>query len=477
MFMNRRKELLKLAREPEALVDFAIELEARVRQLESVVKELKEQLAKNSRNSGKPPSSDGLAKPKPKPKSLRSKSGKKPGGQNGHTGRTLQKVAEPDHTVLHQLNKCPCGHCRGRSLRKEPILDYEKRQVFELPKKLLEVTEHCAEIKRCPVSGEVVRAQFPPEVRAPAQYGPRFKAVQSYLNIEHLIPFDRLGRLVQDIFGQPLSEATVVSANQRIYHHLQEFEMDLVERLVGEALVHFDESGVRVAGKLHWLHVASTAELTFYGIHPKRGKKAMDQFGILPRFQGWAMHDHFASYLSYENCIHAFCNEHHLRELKFQAEENGESWAAELSDFLLCQKKWREQFGLPSDRKFDNILDKYHAILAKGRKRHPRRKTRAAQSKAASLLDRLEDYDLCVLAFLLDLNVPFTNNQGEQDIRMIKTRQKISGGFRTLSGAWIFARIRSYVSTCRKQGRNILQALEVAYLGGPIMVGGPAGGP
>jgi transposase len=258
---------------------------------------------------------------------------------------------------------------------------------------------------------------------------------------------------------------------------LQPFEEAVVERLVSEPLVHLDESGVRVSSKLHWLHVACTDQLTFYGIHSSRGSDAMDLFNIVPRLRGWVMHDHMKAYLVYEECFHAFCNEHHLRELKFQSEVNGEAWAEELSQFLLRQKKCREEQGLPSEWKFKKILNEYHLILAKGRKKHPRQQGRGAQSKAANLLNRLEKFDLCILAFLIDVNVPFTNNQAEQDIRMIKIRQKISGGFRTLHGAQVFARIRSYISTCRKQGRNILEALERAFLRDPFIPDCPATGP
>ena len=474
--MSRRQEILALAKKGLArLVDLVLGLEAEVRTLRAQLQELQNRLAQNSRNSGKPPSTDGLNKPPPK--SLRTQSRRPRGGQPGHPGRTLEQVAQPDHTLTHRLGRCPCGQCRGGSLHREPVVDYERRQVFELPPKLLVVTEHRAEIKRCPVSGLLIRAPFPENVRAPAQYGPRFKGVQVYLNTEHFLPFDRLSRLVEDIFGQPLSEATVVCANERVYGNLSSFEQDLAERLVQEALLHADESGLRVAGKLHWLHVVCTDQLTFYGVHPKRGTRAMDDFNIIPRSQGWIIHDHFKPYLTYNDCVHAFCNEHHLRELKFQFEENAQAWARELSEFLLYQNQRRAQHGLPGERSFQKILDTYHAILAKGRRKHPRRKGRQAQSKAANLLDRLEGYDLCVLAFLLDSKVPFTNNQAEQDIRMIKIRQKISGGFRTLHGARVFARIRGYISTCRKQGRNILDALQRAYSGAPFMPAAPANGP
>lgn len=481
--MSRRLQLYQLARRClRAIVDLVLRLEARVRQLErelkqwkSRAKELEGRLARNSQNSNKPPSSDGLQKPAPR--SLRQKSGRRPGGQPGHPGRTLQAVAKPDHTVPHRLDRCSCGQCGGVSLVGEPLVDYARRQVFELPRKLLEVWEHQAEMKICPVSGQLVRAAFPEQVRAPAQYGPRFKAVQTYLNVEHFIPYDRLGRLCEDIFGQPLSEATVVSSNEVIYAHLESWETAVAEELVRQPLVHLDESGLRVGCQLHWLHVACTPELTFYGVHRRRGTKAMNFFNIIPRLRGWVMHDHLKAYFTYRDCMHALCNEHHLRELKFQWERQGEAWAEELSQFLLRQKKRSEEGELPGEREFKRILDEYHAILAKGRQRHPRRTDRKAQSKAANLLDRLEVYDLSVLAFLLDPNVPFTNNRGEQDIRMNKVQQKISGCFRTLHGARRFARIRGYISTCRKKGWNILSSLEQAFLGHPLMPNAPPNAP
>ena len=260
-----RRQLLKMARQSlDSIIDLVLRLLAEGRQLRREIKTLSDRLAQNSRNSGKAPSSDGPGKPIPK--SLRAKTGRKPGGQPGHAGQTLQPVAQPDRVIDHSLESCPCGRCQGRSLRGEPVIDYARRQVFDLPVKLLEVTEHRAEIKICPVSGCRVQADFPEEVRAPAQYGARFKTVLTYLNIEHFVPFHRLGRLVEDIFGQPLSEATVVASNERVYDHLEPFQKELAEQLVGAALLHVDESGVRVAGKLHWLHVASTPELTFYGI-------------------------------------------------------------------------------------------------------------------------------------------------------------------------------------------------------------------
>jgi len=485
MRLSRRQQLLALARTAVGkLIDLVLCLEAKLRQahreldaLRRQLKELKARLALNSRNSGKPPSSDGLAKAAPKPKSLRTRTGRRPGGQIGHPGRTLQPVARPDHVRVHRLEGCPCGSCRGRSLAQEPVLGYEKRQIFELPAQPLEVTEHQAEIKCCPVSGRRVTAAFPQGVTAPAQYGPRFKAQMVYFNDEHFIPHQRLTRVCEDLYGQPLSEATVAAANQRAYEHLAPFEQRLVELLPQAPVNGCDESGVRVAKCLHWLHVVSNPWLTFYGVHPKRGVEAMDHFGILPRCTHWLIHDHWKPYFTYHQCLHALCNEHHLRELKFLYEEHQEGWAQEMSAFLLDCLQRRKKLGTLDQRQFKQVQTQYRAILKKGRCRHPRQAQRAAQSKAANLLDRLQDFELHVLAFMVFEEVPFTNNGSERDIRMEKTRQKVSGCFRTLHGAAVFARIRSYISTCRKQGRNILEALEKAIVGDPFIPSAPPAPP
>jgi transposase len=476
MYLKRRQQLFKLARTClSKLIDLLLCLEAEVRELRRQVKELKARLALNSRNSSKPPSSDGLAKPTPK--SLRQKSGRRPGGQPGHAGRTLQPVAQPDHVRVQVLDCCPCGLCRSRCLRQEPVLGHEKRQVFELPQKPLEVTEYQAQIKRCPVSGRLVRAPFPKGVSAPAQYGPRFKAQMVYFNDEHFIPYQRLTRICQDLYGQPLSEATIVAANQRAYEHLASFEQRLEELLPQAPLNHCDESGLRVNKSLYWLHVVSNPWLTFYGVHPKRGAEAMNALGILPRCKNWLMHDHWKPYFTYQSCLHALCNQHHLRELKFLYEEHQEAWAQQMSRFLLDCLQRRKSQGVLDPRQFKKVRTQYRAILKQARRRHPRREGNDAQSKAANLLDRLEDFDLNVLAFTVFEEVPFTNNGAERDIRMEKTRQKISGCFRTLHGARVFARIRSYISTCRKQGRNILDELENAIQAKPFMPALPCRGP
>ncbi len=482
--INRRTELLAEMRlAPEAVADRLVATEQHVQKLLAENKRLlaenlalKERLALNSTNSNKPPSSDGLKKTPVC--HLRVKTGRKPGGQPGHAGHTLKAVEKPDRSTVHPLTTCTCGRCGGVSLKNEPVIDYERRQVFDLPPMRLEVTEHQAEIKRCPISGLNVRAAFPTGVDAPVQYGPHFRGFTLYFFNEQFLPFDRLRKTCLDLFGQPLSLGTLTQTNARAYEALAPVETAIIRGLIQASALHVDESGLRVARRLYWLHVASTDFLTFFGVHGNRGTEAMDALGILPFFRSWLIHDHWKPYYKYE-ALHALCNQHLLRELKFLFEQCGELWAAELSRFLLDWKgDPRTKEGL-DEEVFNEAHRHYKAILLRGRAAHPRRlhgQGRTKQSKATNLLDRLEDYDLSVLAYLIDPNVPFTNNQGEQDIRMIKVKQKISGCFRTLAGAQCFARIRSYLSTCRKQGVNLWDACFQAAIGQPIMPSIPESG-
>jgi transposase len=468
--LTRREELLsQVRRHPAEVVEQLLASEQQVQELLEKVRALEGRLALDSSNSSQPPSSDGLAKASPR--NLRKQTGRKPGGQPGHPGHTLEPVKTPDHQAVHPLHRCPCGQCGGVSLQGQPVLDYERRQVFDLPPLRLEVTEHRAEIKICPVSGLTVKASFPAGVEAPVQYGPNFRGLTLYLFNQQLLPFDRLRQTCLDLFGQPLSLGTVSQTNERAYQALDPVESAIARALIQAPVVNVDESGLRVAGSLHWLHVASTADLTFYGVHDKRGSEAMDALGILPQCRHWLVHDHWKPYYKYD-ALHALCNQHLLRELKFLAEEDHQDWATQLSRFLV---EWKDspitQLGL-DEKQFRAAHTSYKALVRQGRQIHPRRQPgqgRTRQGKAANLLDRLEDYDLCVLAFLIDPQVPFTNNQGEQDIRMIKVKQKISGGFRTLPGAQTFARIRSYLSTCRKQGRNLWDACHQLIIGQPFM--------
>ena len=464
-------------RQPEAVVDQLLASEQKIKKLEEEVRKLKDSQALNSRNSSKPPSSDGLNKPAPC--NLRKKTGRKPGGQPGHKGATLQPADKPDHKVVHSLENCACGLCGGVSLRRQPVLDYESRQVFDLPPLRLEVTEHQAEIKRCPVSGIKVTAPFPPQVTAPVQYGPHFRGLTLYFFNQQFLPFDRLRQSCLDLFGQPLSLGTLTQTHERAYAALEPVERLIIRGIIQAPAVNVDESGLRVAGGLHWLHVACTARFTFYGVHGNRGSEAMDALGVLPHCHKWLVHDHWKPYYKYD-ALHALCNQHLLRELKFLAQEHHQTWADDMSRFLLDWKNNPITAQGLDEVQFKRAHARYKAIARQGRKTHPRRKPgqgRTRQCKAANLLDRLEDYDLCVLAFLVDPNVPFTNNQGEQDIRMCKVKQKISGCFRTLHGAQVFARIRAYLSTSHKQGRNLWEACYQAVTGQPFMPNVSTSGP
>ncbi len=429
-----------------------LDLLERAEVLEDRVKDLETQLSKNSRNSSKPPSSDGYQKPSPK--SLRPVSGKKPGGQPGHEGRTLEKVECPDHVIEHKLERCPES---GIKLSDRDIVGSVSRQVFELPQPRLEVTEHRVYQYRVPGSGRIVQGQFPADVRAPVQYGPRFKSWLVYLGDFQLLPTARIGQMCSDLFGYTVSESTTASARRSCHEHL------------GKAQVlHCDESGLRVKGQLHWMHVAGTVQDTFYHVHPKRGAQVMLAGGILENFGGVMVHDFWKSYFAFTQAQHALCNAHLLRELQAFIDLD-QSWAAAMKTLLLAAHR---DGGSNSLRGWEN---RYNRILGQGyertqqRRRHRKKgqRGRLAQPKAVNLLDRFRDYRQDILRFLENPLVPFTNNLAEQDIRMIKVQQKISGTFRSAHGAQLFARIRSYISTALKRQANVFDSLHNAMIGLP----------
>ena len=454
------------------------ELEAEVAARDARIRELEAQIAQNSRNSHKPPSSDGYQKPKPK--NNRRKSNKQNGGQPNHEGHTLEPVAQPDHIETHSVDTC--SHCQANLAAVEATA-VEKRQVFDLPPVVIEVTEHQAEIKRCPHCGEETKGTFPEGVTSAVQYGPRIQAQASYFNSYQLIPLARTGAIFGDLYGHELSEASILAANQRLEKRIEPVNEQVKAALQAADVVHFDESGLRIEGKLHWLHVASTPTLTHYEAHAKRGREAMDDIDILPHFQGTAVHDHWRSYITYENCDHAFCNSHHLRELRFVHEEHEQPWAEKMGTLLLDIKQAVDQ---ASDHAQDQatsldsntIADfeaRYDEILAQGFAANPpplkphSGRGRPKQSKPKNLLDRLQTYKPQVLAFMYDFRVPFDNNQAERDVRMVKLKQKISGSFRTQAGAQTFCAIRSYISTARKNGQSVIDAISDALDGHPFL--------
>lgn len=447
------------------LIDVVSELSGRVEDLES-------QLAKNSTNSSKPPSSDGLKKPQ-QTKSSRKPSGKKSGGQPGHKGASLTQVEHPDQVIVHPVTSC--GDC-GRSLAEQTVDGLEKRQVFDLPPLSLIVTEHQAERKSC-TCGCVTTAAFPPEATAPVQYGPWVQALVVYLSVYQFLPYGRLKEFFSELFGVKISPATM----QRMLAVAAAKTAPTVEKIknaiMSSALAHFDETGMRVEKSLHWLHSHSTHLLTYFAVSCFRGLKAMTEIDILPKFKGKAIHDAWAPYYAFEDCIHFLCNAHHLRELTFIFEQHHEKWAGRMHGLLLEIHRVvheHKQNGQEALSKYflEKFETEYQQIITAGKKLHTRRgepvqtgtRGRKKQHKGKNLLDRLDGNRDQVLGFMRDFSIPFTNNLAEGDIRMQKVKQKISGCFRTRSGANIFAHLRSYISTARKQAHPTLGAIHAALI-------------
>jgi transposase len=454
-------------------------LQEQVATLAAQVQELQARLAKDSHNSGKPPSSDGLARKPSRSKSLRQRSGKRPGGQLGHRGETLRLVARPDVVVEHRPTVC--AGCQAALPADAAVVLRERRQVHDLPPVRLRITEHQALHVHCPTCWAVSVGAFPAEAPSRAQYGPRLRALAVYLVEAQFVPLGRAQQLVADLAGVRLGRGTLVNWIQQAAHTLAPVEERLKAALQRVPVLHNDETGVRRAGTLAWAHVASTHRLTHYAIQAQRGREATDAIGILPAFTGVSVHDGFASYRAYAQCRHALCNVHHLRELTFLEEEYEQAWAKDLKDLLREMRAATDQarsqgcVQVPSTVR-DPLRARYRELLVTGlaanppptTRRRPGQRGRLAQTPARNLLERLFLDQEAVLAFLDDLAVPFDNNQAERDLRGLKVQQKVSNCFRSDKGAAAFARIRGYLATLRKQGQALLIALETVVTGRPL---------
>jgi transposase len=451
----------------EALVAENAALRSQIVGLLARVAELEHRLGLNSSNSGKPPSSDGLKKP-PRVSNQRGPTDKKTGGQAGHPGKTLCQVPEPDLTIDHFPPSC--ATC-GRPLTGIAGDDYLARQVFDLPVPLpLVVTEHRAHRCRCVGCGTATRASFPEVVSAPVQYGARIAAFVVYLANYQFVPEDRLAALMADLFGVSLSCATIGQMSRRAAERLHDFAEAVREEIVGAPVKHLDETGFRIGGRTKWLHIAATLWLTFYRVSPKRGEMLAGVSGII-------VHDHWKSYYLMQGVEHALCNAHHLRELQALVEIEHEDWARRMQVLLrrACHAaNWaRDEKAALSPRLIDLITRRYDAIVADGTAFHEAqpalaiklnhdgrpRGGRPPRRIGHNLLLRLGDRKHDVLRFLTNPAVPFTKNQAERDARMMKLRQKISGGFRSDQGASDFAVIRTMIGTAKKKGWDIIQSL------------------
>jgi transposase len=441
---------------------------AQVSTLLARVAELEGQKAKNSGNSSKPPSTDGLKKPG---RRNRKPSGRKSGGQPGHDGHTLQFSPAPD--VVVEVGPETCPDCGG--LLESELHVTESRQVHDIPPpQKLQVTEYRCGYKVCNC-GKMCFGEFPADVRGTVQYGGRISASVVYLGTHHMVSDGRVCEIMFDFHGVSMSGATVHNIRTRAADLLSGFIGHVRELLVKALVLNFDETGLRVAMGLCWLHSVSTKLLTLQMVHPKRGKDAIDDMGVLGHFRGVAVHDRWASYMMFLYCLHAFCMAHILRDLEFLHEVKRQAWAQEMTRLLIRAKKLAQGPAPPTGEQVEQITSEYLAIVDRELalcpidKVQPGKRGRQKRSEARRMLDALKDNMPEMLRFLTDEGVPFDNNQAERDVRMAKVKMKVSGCFRTLQGAQIFATIRSYISTVKKHSRNVLEDLTAVFIGSPFM--------
>lgn len=417
-------------------------------------------LGLNSRNSSKPPASDPFRK-----KERKTAGGRKPGGQHGHVGKTLQQVGNPDIVKPIAIDRrlLPPGEYRN--------VGHEARQVIDLDISIV-VTEWQAEIL-VDQNGKKFVAPFPEGVTRPVQYGVGVKINSVYLSQYQMIPYNRIEEQFADQLQLPLSAGSIVNFNKDAFDRLEFFDTWVKNRLANAALVHLDETGVNVNGSRLWLHNTSTGSYSYFYPHQKRGGEALDEIGILSGYRGILCHDHWKPYFNY-GAAHALCNAHHLRELERAAEQDGQRWAKQMSELLLEINRAVDEAGGCLDPPGAELFRKrYRELLTEAEVECPEPKKKAchwkpgkiARSKARNLLERLRDFEEAVLRFMVNPLVPFSNNQAENDLRMIKVQQKVSGCFRSMDGAKVFCRIRSYLTTCRKQGITATEALRLLFEG------------
>jgi transposase len=458
--------LLSLIASIPAMQEKIVELSNKVERLEARNRELESQKKIDSHNSSKPPSSDGF---KRIIKNNRVKSGKPSGGQKGHPGITLIMVDKADHTLLHTVTHCVS--CNA-DLQHIAVKKIKRRQVFDIPETRVAVTEHQAEEKECPRCGVTTSAPFPESAVKAAQYGPNLKAFASLLSLYQLIPSNRLSEVLEDLFGCKVSEGTLYLWSLGLHEALEGTEEIIKEQIKASPLAHVDETGMYCKSHRDWVHVTSTERLTYYAIHPNRGKLAINDIGLLNGYTGYVVHDCLSQYFSYP-FNQVVCNAHILRELKYAYEEEKQLFATKMYKLLnranrtVCRARDRGSTSIAAStlRAYEREYDRY---LALGFKQNPKsarhivKRGRVAQTKSFNLLIRLQKHQDAVLAFMYDFAVPFTNNLAERDLRMLKVKQKISGAFRSTMGAKIFCRVRGYISTARKNGVRVFRAIKDA---------------
>ena len=460
-----RVRCAKLEKENAGLVAENEILHSKVNELETENARLREQVNKNSKNSHKPPSSDGYRKAVALPKPT---SGIR-GGQPGHEGSTLTMVANPDFVVVHHAVGCSC--C-GRKFGVEDVIGtHQKRQVFDIPVPKMEVTEHRQGVVRCCERDHI--AAFPSYVAGVTQYGPRLRTVVTLLNVDCRVPYKKVSTLIYDVFGAKIHAQTIVNITESAYLRLEDAISLVFSHLLQSLVVHYDETGMRVAGKLHWFHTACNALYSYTFVHENRGKQALNSAeSVLPTFENWAIHDCWASYFAFDGCKHGLCGAHLLRELDALREKQSK-WAAKMRQLLLqlyeaSQKGTTVAPQVLNGRKWSETYDE---ILAEADTEEPlgvkSANGRNKNSVGRCLRNRLVEYKAEATAFALVKEVPFTNNCAEQNIRNVKVKQKVSMSFRSFHGAQIYARIQSFIATIRKQAQNPFTELGNIFQGNP----------
>jgi transposase len=460
-----KPSIVELMERLVALENANAQLRAEVDRLRAENEELKRRLGLTSRNSSKPPSSDGPAKMPPR--SRRQPSGRAPGKQPGDPGFTLRQVADPHEVHTHRPHTCEgCG----AGLSAAPVVSVEARQVFDLAPVAMTVTEHRLQHRRCRC-GVKTMAAVPAGVNAPVQYGARVKAIGAYLVGYQHLPYERAAEALSDLLGVGMSAGALAAVVAATGQALAPFCEQVRGQLAAAAVVGFDETGLRVGGGGAWVHSASTDTLSLFTVHASRGHAGIAAAAVLPVFAGTAVHDGFTPYRRYA-AAHQLCNSHHLRELAavVEADPDRQDWAQQMIG-LLCEMNdlTRHARTVGADAIGPKVLAtwdrRYRQLIETGQAANPDPGGRKARSPAANLIARLSGFAADVLRFTRDLHVPFDNNLSERDIRMVKLRQKISGGLRTWEGAQMFCAIRSYLSTARKNGISALDALTRLHAG------------
>ena len=473
--MNKDLIILLQQEQLQAQVLLISEQGAMIKLLESRIGFLENNQKKDSSNSSKPPSSD-IGK-LPRTQSLRTRSGKKQGGQHGHKGETLCFSDAPNEVIVHAVKQCKC--C-GKNLSGSAVADYEYRQVFDIPPIQMQITEHRSEIKNCPRCYRANRAAFPSSVSQPVQYGSNVQQLAVYFTQYQLLPYGRTSEIFKDLFGHALSSSFLVNNNHRCAVKLQPFITELKTVLLTQPVLHCDETGFYFEGQRNWLHTICTDNHTLYAPHIKRGSEAMHDTGVLPFYQGRLMHDFWKPYHEFD-CDHSLCNVHHLRDLTFCHEIEKSKWAGEAKQLLFDLHKKviiAKQAGATSLSKWQlNYWNKkYDDLMEAGLRRHPPPKKQKGKrgvikkSKTQNMLERFINFKPQILTFAKDFLIPFGNNLAEQAIRMMKLKQKISGCFRSEQGAKDFADIRSYIATAKKQRIPIMHALAEALESRPFQL-------